>query len=269
MVHALPSSQAFALFVFTQPVAGLQLSVVQTFPSSQVTGGPMHEPFEHVSPAVHAFRSLQAFALFVETHPVAGSQLSVVHGLLSLQTAAAPARHAPNAHTSPIVHALPSSQASVLLAKTHPVAGLQLSVVHALPSSHTRGTPGWHVPPVHTSPTVQAFPSEQEFASFVKTQPPVAGSQLSLVQGLLSLQTTPAPDRHAPMAQKSAAVHALPSSQAFALFVKTQPVAGSQLSVVQPLSSSQVTGVPTHDPFEHVSPVVHAFRSLHEFVLFV
>jgi MFS superfamily sulfate permease-like transporter len=77
------------------------------------------------------------------------------------------------------------------------------------------------------------------------------------------------PDRQVPMAQKSPAVHALPSSHAFALFLKTQPMAGLQLSVVQTLLSSQVTGAPTHDPFEHVSPVVHAFRSLHEFVLFV
>ena len=68
---------------------------------------------------------------------MAGSQLSVVHALLSLHTVAAPERHVPNAHTSPVVHALPSSQAFVLLAKTQPVAGLQLSVVQPLPSSHT------------------------------------------------------------------------------------------------------------------------------------
>jgi hypothetical protein len=40
MVHAFPSSQAAVLFVNTQPVAGLQLSDVQTLPSLQTSVGP-------------------------------------------------------------------------------------------------------------------------------------------------------------------------------------------------------------------------------------
>jgi hypothetical protein len=63
-------------------------------------------------------------------------------------------------------------------------------------------------------------------------------------------------------------VQALPSLQGLALFAKMQPVALLQLSVVQSLASSHTTGVPTHTPPEQVSPVVQAFRSEHEAVLF-
>ena len=87
VVHALPSSHASALLGNTQPVAALQLSVVQMLLSSQTKGAPMHAPPEHVSPVVHALRSLQAFALFVKTQPVARSHVSVVHKLPSSHSA--------------------------------------------------------------------------------------------------------------------------------------------------------------------------------------
>ena len=84
-MHASPSLQAIVLFVNTQPVAGLQASVVQTLPSLQTTGVPVHVPPPQVSPVVHALPSSQAIVVFVCTHPVAGSQLSAVQTLLSLQ----------------------------------------------------------------------------------------------------------------------------------------------------------------------------------------
>jgi hypothetical protein len=93
---------------------------------------------------------------------------------------------------SPAVHAFPSSQAIVLLLNTHPVAGSQLSLVHRLPSSQTRGSPE-HAPPEHVSPVVHASRSLHALALFVNTQP-VAGSQVSVVQTLLSPQTRGAPD---------------------------------------------------------------------------
>ena len=40
MVQALPSVQGAVLFVCTQPVDGLQVSSVQTLPSSQLGGAP-------------------------------------------------------------------------------------------------------------------------------------------------------------------------------------------------------------------------------------
>jgi hypothetical protein len=44
---------------------------------------------------------------------------------------------------------------------TQPVAGLQLSVVHGLPSLQFGAEPPWQVPPPHTSFVVHAFPSLQ------------------------------------------------------------------------------------------------------------
>src|SRR4029079_4663289 len=75
---------------------------------------------------------------------------------------------------------------------TQPEAGLQLSVVHALPSSQLIALPLWQVPPPHVSPEVQALPSAQDALLFVKTHP-VAASQLSFVHALPSSQLTAVP----------------------------------------------------------------------------
>ena len=269
LVQAFPSSQPFVLFVKTQPVDGLHESVVQAFASLQTTEVPVHAPPLQTSPLVQALLSSQAFVLFVKTQPVAGLQLSVVHALPSLHTSVRPAWHVPPPQVSPVVHALPSSQAFALLVKTQPVAGLQLSVVQRLLSLQTTAEPAWHVPPPQTSPVVQAFPSSQAFALLVKTQP-VASVQVSVVHGLLSLQMRPTPGWQVPPPQVSPVVQGLPSSQANVLFVKTQPVAGLHVSVVQTLASSQTTAVPAKQvPPPQVSPVVQAFPSSHAFALFV
>ena len=65
VVHAFPSLHDVALFVYTHPVAVLQLSVVQTLPSLQTRAGPPHVPPEHVSGVVQAFPSLHESVLFV------------------------------------------------------------------------------------------------------------------------------------------------------------------------------------------------------------
>src|SRR4029077_20267063 len=88
VVQALPSLQELVLFVYTQPVAGLQLSSVQTLPSLQWSGGPpTHVPAEQVSLVVQALPSSQEAALFVWTQPVDGSHESSVQGLPSSQLA--------------------------------------------------------------------------------------------------------------------------------------------------------------------------------------
>jgi hypothetical protein len=80
---------------------------------------------------------------------------------------------------------------------------------------------------------------------------------------------SPAPHVAGP-AQRSFAVHALPSSHAFVLFACTHcPVAGLQESSVQTLLSLQTIGVPEHEPPEQTSPVVHSRPSLQVAVLFV
>jgi len=100
-----------------------------------------------------------------------------------------------------------------------------------------------------------------EFA-FVKTHP-VAGAQVSLVQGLLSLQTTAGPPAQAPAPlHLSFEVQALPSSHATVLFVWMQPPCGVQESSVQGLLSLQLTVVPVHAPAAHLSDPVQALLSL-------
>jgi hypothetical protein len=58
-VHALPSLQGAALFVWKHPLAGLHASSVHGLPSLQSTAGPAtQDPEVHASPEVHAFPSL-------------------------------------------------------------------------------------------------------------------------------------------------------------------------------------------------------------------
>src|SRR5207245_9819494 len=60
-----------------------------------------------------------------------------------------------------------------------PCTGLQLSAVHASLSLQLSGAPPVQVPPLHTSPVVQALPSLHGAVLFVWTHP-VAESQESL-----------------------------------------------------------------------------------------
>jgi hypothetical protein len=165
---------------------GSQESSVQTFPSSQLGGGPPTQtPRTQASFVVQAFPSLHWAKLFVKIQPCAGAQLSSVHPLASLQTGGGPPRQTPAEHASPVVHAFPSSQGLALLVCVQPVAGLQASIVQILPSSQSGGTPPTHVPAEHTSPVVHALPSLHGAALLLKTQTPPW--HVSVVHTLLSL----------------------------------------------------------------------------------
>ena len=147
---------------------------------------------------------------------------------------------------SSVVHALPSLQGAVLNALTHTVAGLQLSSVQTFPSLQSGGGPPTHAPPLQVSFVVQALPSLHALVLFVCLQP-VAGSHASSVQGLPSSQFGATLPTHAPSAQTSTVVQALPSLQGAVLFTFSQPVAGLQLSSVQTFPSLQSGGAPpTH-----------------------
>ena len=140
MVQELPSLQGRALLACTQPVVALQLSSVQTLPSSQLGAGPpTHRPALQVSFSVHAFPSLQAALLLVWAQPVDGLQVSSVQSLPSSQLGATPPMHCPPLQVSLVVQALPSLQATWLAVWTQPLAGSQLSSVQGLPSSHEIG----------------------------------------------------------------------------------------------------------------------------------
>ena len=168
----------------------MQLSSVQSFRSSHSRAGPPTQvPPEQVSAVVQAFPSSQALVLFVWTHPAAGLHVSVVQTLPSSQTTGEAPAQLPPPHTSPVVQAFPSSQAFVLLVKAQPVAGLQVSVVHALVSLQITGVAPAQMPPPHTSPVVQTLPSSHGLVLFVCSQP-LAGLQVSVVQALLSLHSS-------------------------------------------------------------------------------
>lgn len=123
-----------------------------------------------------------------------------------------------------------------IVAKTHPEVGLQESVVQALLSLHTTA-----VPPqtlfVHTSLDVHALPSLQATAFAAFTQAPVAESQESEVQTMLSSQLF-AVLTQAPAAVHESVVQALLSLQVLPTLTQL-PVTESHESVVQVLPSSQ------------------------------
>jgi len=167
VVHALPSSQGAAFGVATQPIAGSQVSLVQTFPSLQFGAAPpMQAPPLQTSLVVQALPSSQADRLAVLVHPVAGSQVLVVQTLPSSQLGAAPPTQVPAAQVSAVVQGLASSQARVLGTLKQPVAGLQESSVQRFPSLQSCGRPPTQTPALHISAVVQASPSSQATATF-------------------------------------------------------------------------------------------------------
>src|SRR5207249_1224765 len=210
-----------------------------------------------------ALPSLHGKVFGAFTQPVAGSHESVVHTLASLQLIGGPPAQAPPAHVSAVVQALPSSQdrvfgvpahtpaaqvspevqglrsshGKVFGAFTQPVAGSHESVVHTLASLQLIGGPPAQAPPAHVSAVVQALPSSQDRVFGVPA--------------------------HTPAAQVSPEVQGLRSSHGTVLGVFTQPVAGSHVSVVHTLPSTQLGGgPPTQTPPAQVSAVVQALPSL-------
>ena len=153
--------------------------------------------------------------------PVLGSHASAVQGLPSPHSRKGPAAHLPLAQMSLTVQGLPSSHcvwsgnAEKMQA---PFFGSQLSEVHPLPSVHDLVVPDTQVAPLHPSPTVHGLPSSQGPETTVVLMHPLTGSQLSLVQALLSLHEFCALPKHWPPSHKSFAVQMLPSVHAAPLF---------------------------------------------------
>jgi hypothetical protein len=137
-----------------------------------------------------------------------------MHGFVPAQLRLVPGMHTPAWHASMPLQMFPSLHEApfVTLVWKQPVAGLQRSVVQKLLSSHRIGVPAEHTPALHVSLPLQRLPSLHDvpFASTVCTQP-VAGTQVSAVHGLLSLQFGGAPAVQTPARQLSAPLHRLPS----------------------------------------------------------
>src|SRR2546422_537982 len=167
-----PSSQGAVFGVFTQPLAGLQESSVQTFPSSQLGAGPpTHRLPAQVSAVVQAFPSSQGAVFGVFTQPLAGLQESSVQTFPSSQFRGGPPTHRPPAQVSTVVQAFPSSQVAVFGVFTRPPPGSPHSPVPTFPPSQLRAGPPTHRPPAQVSTVVQAFPSSQGAVFGVFTQP--------------------------------------------------------------------------------------------------
>ena len=172
----------------------------------------MQAPATQVSFVVQALPSLHGREVFMWTHPVAGLHESSVHMFPSSQPSGGPLMQTPPPHASFVVHSLPSLQGSVLFAFRQPLAGLQESSVQRFPSSQFGAGPPTQKPPLQMSPVVQAEPSLQDWVFGAWTQP-VAGLQVSSVQGLPSLQFGGTAGLQTLLTQVSAPLQAFPSLQ--------------------------------------------------------
>jgi hypothetical protein len=181
------------------------------------------------------------FGSGLAVQPKTGSQPSVVHGLPSLQVSGVPAVQVPAWQVSLPLHRLPSVH-DVPLGREgcwHPVTGLQLSVVHALPSLQTRGVPPAQKPLWQVSSPLQTLPSvhDEPSASAVCWQP-ATGSQLSVVHEFESPQARGAPAVHEPLWQVSLPLQTLPSAH-------DEPFGRAGLLHAPPEHTSLVQGLPS------------------------
>src|SRR5437016_605505 len=165
------------------------------------------------------------------------SAVTVATGAAGGQTGGGPPTQVPPAQVSAVVQASLSSHGELFAVFTQPVAGSQESVVHTLLSLQLRAGPPTQAPPAQVSAVVQALPSLQDRVFGVPA--------------------------HTAAAQVSPEVQGLRSSHGRVLGVFAQPVAGSHVSVVHTLPSTQLGGgPPTHTPPAQVSAVVQALPSL-------
>jgi hypothetical protein len=150
----------------------------------------------------------------------------------------------------------------------HPLTASHESSVQELESSQERGgaeaaqTPDKQLSGVHTLSSVS------QPAELLECSQPLAGMQVSSVQGLESSQLGGVVPRHEPAEHVSIVVQALASSQEAALLECVHPEAGLQESSVQTLPSSQSGAKPpTQAPPAQVSLVVQALASSQEAAL--
>ncbi len=127
-------------------------------------------------------------------------------------------------------------------------------------------TPDWQEPLLQTSPVVQPLPSSQVPPSvFTNAHFPVLSLHASTVHGLPSSHWGGLPGLHWPPLHTSPWVHKIPSSHpnpSTDALDAHLPLLGSHASIVQPLPSSQVVGVPDWQRLAaQISPTVHGLPS--------
>jgi hypothetical protein len=229
-----------------QPRVGLQLSVVQAFPSLQLSGSPgAQTPDWQISLPLQALLSEHPvpFRTGSAVQPKSGLQLSSVHGFESSQLTAVPAPHVPSVQLSLPLQTLPSEHDVPFRTATarQPATASQESVVHRLPSLQTRVVPAVQAPALHVSLPLQRVASGQAvpLATGVALQPEV-GRHASFEQGFRSLQTSAVPAVQMPDWHVSMPLQRLPSLHWVPLvttaFVQTPAL---HVSMVQGLLSLQ------------------------------
>jgi hypothetical protein len=134
------------------------------------------------------------------------------------------------------------------------------------------GEPGWQIPATHRSPCVQVLPSVQEDPSAIGgfEQSPVAGSHAPTTwhwSSAVQIRGVPAVQRPdlqtSPLVQELPSLHGVRSATGGFEHV---PVDGLQIPTAWHWSAgpAHCWGVPgVHTPAVQVSPLVHAFPSLH------
>jgi hypothetical protein len=266
-VQAFPSSQSCAetqqpesVWVLQILLTRSQASSVQGSPSSQSTeveqirqveeGVPVQRPAWQASAVVQESPSEQAAPSFPAEwvhSPVVGSHPSVVHGFRSSQASGVPERQLPAWQLSMPLQGLPSEHEvpAGTGAWAQPLTASQVSAVQGFASSHTGGVPGWQAPARQVSRPLHTVASSHGVPSVTGACAHPFGLQVSVVHGLLSLQSAFEVQEtqlgtvwpvHWPLWQASPVVQLLPSSQAvpFGWLLWTQlPVVGSHESAVQ------------------------------------
>jgi hypothetical protein len=276
-VHGLPSLHATVVGTWLQPLAGSQPSSVHMLLSLQPLGKPpLQVALAQLSDLVHGLPSSHGDALGAWMQPTLGSHASPVQGLLSSQLVGPLGKHTTTKHVSPVVHALPSSQACPSPVATWAHDPLShVSCVHEFLSSqsglilHAQATAvPEHAPPLHLSLPVHGLPSSHAAELAVLTQP-TPGKHASSVQELPSSQTTALPGAQVLPLHKSAWVQALPSLQVApaAIATATHLPLSHELAVHGFLSAQSAAvaqlqlGVPAQTPEAHRSPLVHVSPS--------
>ncbi len=175
-----------------------------------------------------------------------------MQALPSSQETDAPLVQEPPLQTSPLVQALPSSHAFVFGLGMQPTLGLQVSVVHALPSSQLMLVPVHVAPPEQWSLLVHRLPSLQEVDVGSKTS---VGHVVAVPSHTSCMSQTPAdglqtvPEAFTWFVQEPAPSHISGSSQPEELLlpqeVEVSAYAFTGQEAVEPVQLSATS----HSPF--------------------
>jgi len=276
-LHGSPSLQLpVRLLWLHASVDGLQVSAVQTLPSSQnavpTHCGPVLVTAQR-SLFVQGLLSLQGFVLAERVTQPFWMQLSFVQMLPSHSCGpcCTELKHPPGIRHCQPAQALLKPQRLACGVYTQPVLAWHESTVQEMLSLQVAAVPPRQLPPLHDIPVMQWSPMVQEPGALARRQEPDAASQESAVQLFPSSQLTGGL-LHTPVAgSHTSCVQRLKSPQFFGAPWQTSAPPGPVTQVspdVHRLSSSQElpgeAGVPAHWPLSlHASEVVHEFASLH------